>query len=205
MRKALIVGINYYAHIGSLSGCVKDAVSVKNILERHWDGSINFATPRIIIGTDPSNIVEKNELKEATRELFSDDAEVALMYFAGHGYVEDTGGFLCAGDCRTGDDGFSLAELMTMANNSRAKNKVIVLDSCHSGIVGERPNNSSVAEIKDGMTILTASTADQYAEEGANGAGGVFTNLFIDALNGAAANLLGEVTPGSIYAHIISH
>jgi len=30
----------------------------------------------------------------------------------------------------------------------------------------------------------------------------VFTTLFVDALNGAAGNLVGEVTPGSIYAHI---
>lgn len=50
------------------------------------------------------------------------------------------------------------------------------------------------------MTILTASTKGQYAAE-ENG-GGVFTGLLIDALGGAAANLVGEVTPGSVYAHI---
>lgn len=50
------------------------------------------------------------------------------------------------------------------------------------------------------MTILTASTRDQYANE-CNGAG-LFTSLFVDALDGAAANLVGEVTPGSVYAHI---
>jgi hypothetical protein len=31
---------------------------------------------------------------------------------------------------------------------------------------------------------------------------GLFTGLLIDALNGAAANLVGGATPGSIYAHI---
>jgi hypothetical protein len=30
----------------------------------------------------------------------------------------------------------------------------------------------------------------------------VFTNLLVDALSGAASNLLGDVTPGSVYAHI---
>ena len=34
------------------------------------------------------------------------------------------------------------------------------------------------------------------------GGAGVFTTLLVDALNGAAANLLGAVTPGSVYAHI---
>ena len=31
---------------------------------------------------------------------------------------------------------------------------------------------------------------------------GLFTGLLTDALNGAAANLVGDITPGSVYAHI---
>jgi hypothetical protein len=50
------------------------------------------------------------------------------------------------------------------------------------------------------MTILTASTDEQYASE-QNGSG-VFTTLLVDALSGAAGNLVGDVTPGSVYAHI---
>ena len=202
MRKALIVGIDYYRHLSALSGCVNDAHSVKSILERHADGTVNFAMPRILTGTGPADVVTRHELKEAVRHLFSEDPEIALMYFAGHGYIEDTGGFLCAGDCSTGDDGLPLAEVMTLANQSAAKNKVIILDSCHSGIVGNHPGTTSVAEIKDGITILTASTEKQYAMEVPGGVSGVFTTLFVDALGGDAAKLIGDVTPGSVYAHI---
>jgi hypothetical protein len=202
MRKALIVGIDHYTHFKPLSGCVNDAHAVKAMLERHADGTVNFVTPRILTGTGPIDIVERNELKDAVRELFAGDADISLLYFAGHGYIEDTGGFLCAGDCKTGDDGFSLAELMTLASRSSARNKVIILDSCHSGIAGDRPVSQGVAEIKEGMTILTASTAEQYAMEVQGGGAGVFTTLFVDALGGAAANLVGDVTPGSVYAHI---
>ena len=42
MRKALVVGINYYEHGSPLYGCVDDAHAVKAILERHGDGSVNF-------------------------------------------------------------------------------------------------------------------------------------------------------------------
>lgn len=202
MNKALIVGINYYQHINPLSGCVNDARSVKSILERHADGTLNFATPRLFIGTDAGNVVKRGELKEAARELFSDKPDIALLYFAGHGYIEDTGGFLCAGDCTSGDDGFSVGELMTLAKQSAAKNKIIILDSCHSGVAGDRADATGIAEIQEGMTILAASTAKQYAMETPGGGSGVFTNLLIDALNGAAANLVGDVTPGSVYAHI---
>ena len=134
------------------------------------------------------------------RELFVDDSEVALFYFAGHGYIETTGGYLCAGDCKTGDDGLPLTELMTLANGSKARNKIMILDSCYSGALGDHPINTQLSEISEGMTILTASTKGQYAAE-ENG-GGVFTGLLIDALSGAAANLVGDVTPGSVYAHI---
>jgi hypothetical protein len=202
MRKALIVGIDYYDHINPLSGCVNDAHSVKSVLERHGNGTVNFATPKILTGTSSTDRVDKNELKDAVRELFADDSEIALFYFAGHGYIEDTGGFLCGTDCRTGDDGLSLAEVMALAGQSAAKNKVIVLDSCHGGIMGSRPASPAFAEIKEGMTILTASTAEQSAMEVPSGSAGVFTTLFVDALGGAAANLVGDVTPGSVYAHI---
>ena len=59
---------------------------------------------------------------------------------------------------------------------------------------------SNRAELTEGLTVLTASGVDQYASE-RNGAG-LFTTLLVNALSGAAANLIGEVTPGAAYAHI---
>jgi Caspase domain len=202
MRKALIVGIDYYDRIPALGGCVNDANAVKSVLERHADGTTNFTTPEVLLGAKANSAVTRQELKEAVRQLFSDDADIALLYFAGHGYTEDTGGFLCASDCETGDDGLPLAEVMTFANKSQAKNKVIVLDSCHSGIAGDSPIHDKFAEVAEGMTILSASGANQYALEVPEGGAGVFTSLFIHALQGAAANLVGDVTPGSVYSHI---
>jgi hypothetical protein len=174
MRKALIVGIDYYDRIPALAGCVNDASAVKSVLERHADGTTNFTTPEILLGATADSAVTKQELKEAVRQLFYDDADIALLYFAGHGYTEDTGGFLCASDCATGDDGLPLAEVMTFANKSQAKNKVIVLDSCHSGIAGDSPIHDKFAEVAEGMTILSASGANQYALEVAEGGAGVF-------------------------------
>lgn len=200
MRKALIVGIDQYDNIALLRGAVNDAYSVKNVLERHADGTLNFAQPKLLVGTGPAATVRRTELREAVEDLFKDDAEISLFYFSGHGYIDGVGGFLCASDCVDGHDGLSLSDVMSFANSSPAKNKVIILDSCHSGVAGGNPVAASVAEIKEGVTILTASTADQYAMEA--GGTGVFTSLLVDALNGAAANLVGEVTPGSVYAHI---
>lgn len=203
MRKALIVGIDHYEHVGDLSGCVNDAYSLTGVLERNADGTLNFPTPELLVGTGPAQPVNRAELREAVRELFSGDSEIALFYFAGHGYLDETGGFLCASDCKHDGDGLALNEIMQFANKSGAKNKIIVLDSCHSGVAGDNALVEHIAEISDGMTILTAATKDQYALEGSEGVpGGVFTGLLVDALGGAAANLVGAITPGSVYAHI---
>jgi hypothetical protein len=197
MRKALVVGINHYAHRPSLYGCVNDAYAVKAVLERHSDGTRNFDVRQLTASSGEA--VSRSELRMRVRELFEGDAETALFYFAGHGYLDSTGGYILASDATTGDDGLSLADVLAFANESRARNKIITLDSCHSGMAGAR-QAAKQSELSDGLTILTASTAEQYAKE-ENG-GGVFTNLFVDAMNGAAANLVGDVTPGGVYAHI---
>lgn len=199
MRIALIVGINYYKHSSPLYGCVDDAHAVKAVLERHDGGSINFDC-MLLTGTGPSDCVNRGELKDSIEKLFKTDADIAFLYFAGHGHIEATGGYLLATDSSRGDEGVSLSEILILANASPAKNKVIVLDSCHSGIAGSAPTDSQLASLSDGLTVLTASTKDQYATE-ENGRG-VFTTLFVDALNGSAANLTGDITPGSVYAHI---
>ncbi len=199
MRKALVVGIDYYSSINPLFGCVNDAYAVKNVLERHGDGSVNFGV-RLRVATAAGSLLGRKELKESVRELFAGDSDIALFYFAGHGHIEATGGYLVASDANSGDDGLQLNEVLTLANASSAKNKVIILDSCHSGIAGTPDLGVNRADLSEGLTILTASGADQYASE-ENGRG-VFTRLLVDALSGGAANLVGDITPGSVYAHI---
>ncbi|MEZ7755379.1 caspase family protein [Microbacterium paraoxydans] len=199
MRKALIVGIDYYDQINPLYGAVSDAYAVNAVLERHADNRVNFAQPNLMIASDAGSAISKSTLRRAVKELFEDKAEIALFYFAGHGALDSVGGYLCTSDYGDDGDGLALSEVLVMANDSPATNKVIILDSCHSGFAGGM-TTSSLAELKEGITILTASTINQYASE-SNGSG-LFTTLLVDALNGAATNLVGDVTPGSVYAHI---
>src|SRR5258706_891784 len=199
MKKALVVGINYYPHVGDLYGCVNDAYEVKNVLSTNSDGSVNFDV-KSMVATSAKDAIDRGTLRDVVKELFSGENEIALFYFAGHGHIETTGGYLCSSDCKRGDDGLSLGDVLTFANASKSRNKVIALDSCHSGIAGKYTITQQYAELSDGMTILSASTDEQYAKE--EGGSGVFTTLFVDALGGAAGNLVGDVTPGSVYAHI---
>jgi hypothetical protein len=198
-RKALIVGVDFYFHSSRLFGCVNDAYSVNAALERNFDGTKNFSS-KVLIGTGETQPLNRRDLRAAIVDLFADESEIALFYFAGHGYIEQTGGYLICSDSADGADGMPIDEIITLANASKSKSRIIILDSCHSGIAGSTTFAKNHALISIGLTILTASTSAQYAAE-ANGSG-LFTGLLVDALNGGASNLLGDITPGAVYAHI---
>lgn len=194
MKAALIVGINKYEKLSPLYGCINDATNVHNMLATNGNGSLNFDCK---LFTD----LNRTDLIDSIKELFRKKLDIALFYFAGHGNVEDEGGYLMATDSETGNEGVSFSQLLTYAKNSPATNKIIILDSCHSGAAGQvNILDDELSILSEGMTILTAADKDQYAMEA--GGGGVFTNLLLDALNGSAANLTGDITPGSVYAHI---
>lgn len=193
MRKALIVGIDDYPDC-PLNGCVNDAVAVAQCLRKNGDGSPNFDVYEM------SNVKNKVELKKMILELFNSPVEIALFYFSGHGCKTDYDGYIVTPDYSCGNEGISMNEILKMVNNSKALNKIVVLDCCYSGTFGNGALSDKVTEIAEGVTILTASMEDQTARE--SGGHGVFTNLFIEALSGGAANINGNITPGSIYSYI---
>ena len=80
---------------------MNDAHSVKSLLERNSDGTVNFGV-KLLTGTGPADVVTRTDLKEGVRDLFADDSEIALFYFAGHGHIEATGGYLCGSDLPDG-------------------------------------------------------------------------------------------------------
>ncbi|KKM11547.1 peptidase C14 [Clostridiales bacterium PH28_bin88] len=199
MRKALIVGVNDYP-FAPLYGCVNDAIEVASVFEVNGDGSPNFSVKLL---TDPPHKITRASLRELIESLFEGDAEVALFYFSGHGLIKPTGGYIVTADSKRYDEGLSMDEILTVANNSKARDKIIILDCCHSGAFASPAlTGSSAAFLGDGLTVLTASRASEYALE--KGGSGVFTALLVDALRGGAADLRGFITPGNLYSYVDS-
>lgn len=196
MRKALVIGINDYPN-APLKGCVNDAFAVAGVLETHGDGSPNFSV-RL---SSPGEYMSRSVFRSAAEKLFEGDADIALLYFSGHGLIKSTGGYVVTQDAKKYDEGVSMDDLLALANQSRAKDKVILLDCCHSGALGTPTiTGSAVALLSEGLSVLTASRDSESALE-INGCG-VFTSLVVDALRGGAADLRGFITPGSIYAYV---
>ena len=197
MRRALVVGIDRYA-FGNLDGCVNDARRLAGLLRRHEDGSPNFDVREL---TDPPAAVTRSSLSQAIEELFADEVDVALFFFAGHGTENDLDGYLVTPDAERYEEGIPMTQLLTRANESRAREVVAILDSCHSGALGQMPAvGRNLAQLKEGVSILTASRPDQAALEVAGG--GVFTSLICGALEGGAADVIGNVTTAGLYAYV---
>lgn len=202
MRKALIAGIDHYQHRHTLSGCVNDALALRSALAKHADGTLNFEC-QMLLAMDEASAVSRRNLHQAAQALFAgnaDQADVALFYFAGHGTVTSTGGYLLSSDVSDPSEGLSLNDLMFWANQSKARHRLLLLDCCHSGAAAAVAGQPEVSQLADGVTVLTASTARQVSQEQAGG--GLFSGLMVEALLGGAANLAGDVTPGSVYAFI---
>lgn len=197
MNKALVIGINNYP-TAPLNGCINDAESIATLLEKNGDGSPNFDIRTL---TAPPNTLNRANIREAVTELFSTDCSKALLYFSGHGALTKTGALLVSQDAESFDEGVSMTDILNLANESPAKDRILIIDCCYSGDMGN-PSIFSGEKcfLAEGLSILTACRKNEPSVE--SGGRGVFTSLVADALQGGAADLRGHVTPGSIYAYV---
>ncbi len=197
MRRALFVGIDDYPS-AQLKGCVNDANRLADILARHHDGSPNFACQRLLSSEAQ---VTRPILRHRIEHLFRDEADVALFYFSGHGTVNNLGGYLVTQDANSYDEGVSMTDVLTFANNSNVEEAIVILDCCHSGQFGQPPAiDNKTALLREGVSVLTASRESQAAVE--IGGEGLFTSLVCDALESGAADIIGDVTVAAVYAYV---
>lgn len=194
MKKALVVGIDDYQEY-PLQGCVNDAVAIGDLLRTNGDGSPNFDV-RVHLG-----VQTKSDLRQLISESFEGANDTCLFYFSGHGLSNERGSFIVTPDYARNDEGISMDEILRSANHSESRDKVVILDCCHSGAFGSPDMiNGTSTYITDGVSILAACRSNEASVE-VDGHG-VFTALLLAALQGGAADLTGHITPGSVYAYI---
>ena len=197
MKKALLIGVNEYPNGNELFGCVEDINCVNEVIAQNGDGSPNFSVKLL------ANIKRGKDAMKEIKNLFHGDGECALLYFSGHGYLNDVGGEIVFPDGIESDSyytGIKMNDILKQAEKSKIRNKVIILDCCHSGAVGNYETQSESCHIGSGISILTACREDEYAME--CGGHGLFTEQLCNALRGGAADFCGNITIGGIYAYI---
>lgn len=210
MKRALLVGIDHYPTVGSLTGCVADATALNELLRRHADGSPNWRT-ELILGDVASPAVTRGVLRGALSGLFANTRDADLLFFfAGHGGQTLWGADLVTQDAVENSLGVSMSDLVTLANDSPARSVTILLDCCFSGDTGNTPGlqaagvaegfRLSKAVVRENVTIIAASRGTEPSQE--EGGHGAFTRVLLDGLEGGATDHQGNVTALSLYGYV---
>lgn len=198
MKKALLIGINAYPAGNELHGCIEDINSLDKAIARNGDGSLNFQVKKM------PDVQSSGEVMDRICELFNGNSDTALLYFSGHGFVNETGAEIVmpdnVRDVRQYYRGLQMKDIMEVVNKSQVRNKIIIFDCCHAGNLGKYSISDTGSELTTGVSMLLACREDEYAGE--MGGHGLFTELLCDALQGGAADPTGFVTMGGVYAYI---
>ncbi len=209
-RRALLVGIDVYARLRPLHGCVSDTLALEQSLAFHADRTANYACKRLV---SDERVVTAQALRDALQTLFEFDDEV-ILYFSGHGLNVGGQGYLATQDSREDMPGLPMAELLAMANQSPAREVLIILDCCHAGAFGEPTAQAQgpafgeelalteemAGHFREGRTLLAATRSHESAVE-VRGQG-MFTQLIIGALSGAAKDVRGRVSAAAVYGYV---
>ncbi len=198
MKRALLIGVDDYANFPALAGCVNDVQAIEPLLARNEDGTVNFnCQVRIAPG-----VVSRDALIRDVQALVGPGADVALLYFAGHGAGEGNDVALCTYDGTSMTPGLPLSQILGYVQSSSVREVIIVLDCCFSGAAGSVPQlGPDLAVLRNGVTMLAASRGDQTSAETATGRG-LFSTYLGGGLEGGAADVMGKVTMAGLYAYL---
>lgn len=202
LRRALVVGIDNYISVSNLAGCVNDASALAPLLSRNEDDSSNFSV-QTLTARDGDGFVGRDQFLEALDSLFAPGADMSLLYFAGHGAPGEGGGdvTLMTTDSTPQTPGVFFTEVQKRIN-ACSHEAAVILDCCFAGGAGGVPAALTAgAVLRQGVSMLTASRADQTSAETLEGRG-LFSSYLEGALDGGAADVLGHVTVAGLYAYL---
>lgn len=198
-KRALLVGIDTYDHWRDLTACVKDVEALVPLLSKHEDHSDNFA---VIPLTSRTTRIDRSCLMRHVRAELDSDADMVVLYFAGHGAARAGDVILCTQDSDAHDEGVPFSNLLGLINASEVAEVIVILDCCFSGGAGGNPViGGDLSYVRPGVAIVSASRHNELAEETPGGRGR-FSYFLGAALEGGAADVLGNVGVISAYAYL---
>lgn len=176
--KALLVGVCEYPVLGlqELPLCKNDVLALKHALIL----GLNAKESNINICGTNGIVSSKDLIEELTNISFNTNAEETLIfYFSGHG----------GNNAIALSDGLlSVQSLISVIDKIKSKNKIIILDSCHSGdftITDSIPLDLSRnidSFVGRGYAVLASCGADQSSGFNENFQISCYTKFLYDAL-----------------------
>jgi uncharacterized caspase-like protein len=173
MKYALIIGNNKYddQKLAQLKTPAADSQALAKILDDKTIGSFDEVTPLI-------NQTEGRVRRAISTFLTNKKPDdLVLLYFSGHGVLDDRGRLYLA----LKDTQYDLLKATSIPSSfvademdsCRSKRQILILDCCHSGAFGRGTKGEQKAVTETtfegsgfGRVVLTASDSTQYALEG---------------------------------------
>jgi tetratricopeptide (TPR) repeat protein len=195
---ALVVGISKYDKLpetGQLQFPERDAESIYSVLISPEGGNFRAENVHRLIGSRANLANLRHEVEEWLPSVAKDDDRV-LIYFAGHGFVNNGKAYLAPYDIdpkNIAGTGYPMDRLgNSIATKIKGKWKVLLTDSCHSGSIMPPADaatvNASLAGLDRSLFSLTASRDREQSFESPEWGGGhgIFTYYVVKGLEGSA-------------------
>ena len=190
---ALVVGIDDYIddQVQNLQCCVNDAEYLSNILnDAKYTVALQTTKDHQNYKELPTKYLIESRLKNLCN--IAGEKDIILVYFACHGERYGDNAYLYMHDTHVNsleNQGLSINSIEELLNSSKAKVKILILDACHIGTGRSQGGIDKFREFNDlveqaeGFALLSASTADQVAQENLDLQHGVFTYYLCEGLN----------------------
>jgi len=214
---ALVIGNSHYQdpNLAKLAAPAEDATDLAATLR---------AAP--IGGFDVTTLVDASasDLHKAIAKFFANRKydDLLLLYFSGHGVLDDQGQLYFAAKDTERDllsgTAVPASFVKTEMDRSRSRRQVLILDCCHSGAFARGAKGATGATVgtatafNDGegyaRAVLTATDATQYAWEGDRVIGtadnSLFTHFLIQGLQSGEADADGDghITLQELYDYV---
>lgn len=216
---ALIVGIANYQYLDDskqLRFPETDADAFYRVLISHEGGAFPSENVHFLKGPQATLANVKREL-EVWLPSVAQPSDRVVVYFAGHGFVQNGRGFLAPYDVKPDNLESSAYPMSTLgdvlANKVGAGWKVLLTDACHSGKVNAETTNEGLEEqfksLPASFLTLTATTErEQSFEDPQLETGyGFFTYYLVKAFSGYADNdpCDGRITADELIEYVRSN
>ena len=219
-RLALVIGNSIYRD-PALSGLTTPGADVGALADILLSPEIGgFDDVKLLVNTSSAT------LRRSISSFFSQKTreDLLLLYFSGHGVLDDQGRlYLAAKDTEKdllGGTAIPATFITDEMNRSRSNRQVLILDCCHSGAFSRGAKGSIGASVGTaaafegtgtGRVVLTATDATQFAWEGDQVIGQVenslFTHYMVKGLQTGEADADGDgkITIDELYDYVYSH
>ena len=195
---ALIVGVGNYKNLPkeeSLRFAESDAEAVYRVLISQEGGRIEPENVRKLIGPKATLANIKDALENWLPKIAKEEDRV-IVYFAGHGLVDKSRGYLAPYDVSKADiagTGYPMDKLGTvLGRDIKAAWKVLLTDACHSGKITPETSQEAVYEgfqklPKNFLTLTSSRESEVSFEDPALATGyGLFSYYLVQGWEGQA-------------------